>query len=624
MRARLALAAAAAIAAVSTVAPASVVPGETIRVSVTTGIQDARQANGDTPALSVPDTTSPALSLDGRWAAFSSDATNLVNGDTNGVADVFIRDLVTGTTTRASAAADGAQANGASYSPAMSVDGRWLAYASQASNIVNGDSNHAADIFLADLRKGTVRRISAARDGAEANGGSNSPFVSLFGEWVTFDSAASNLARGDDNDMTDAFVFTRRSARIRRLDAPDPPTDWSTPLVSWTHSASIGFDGHYLTYVAATKRVIPDAPQAPAGAPAGPPAVFDQPVASDVHVLNLRSGHDRVVPILLKDGKYRWLADHPAISADGKRAVFEAWNVVDPHSVPQNADPNADAPLEPDPLMANPVDHRQIVMYDLKSRTVNPFSRSGYGFPSNGDAFNPQISSEGHVITFASDASNIVPGDTNGVTDIFVVDTRERATSRISLGPDFAEANAQSVRPQMSYDGRSVVFASPSTNLVEGDTNGRWDVFLHDRHTEAPNASPRLTTPFLFTLAEGMRCQPPDNPACVPPEIRLINPLEETRLQLRARDPDGDELRFGILKTWAPALTADPADQVPDGMAVDPMTGLFTWTPAVQQAGPWKIAFWVEDMRGQAHFGVASYAIRDLRQMALCKAAEQC
>src|SRR5688572_1705857 len=122
MRARLIIATAAAFAAVWTLAPSSADPGSSFRASVNTA---EGRANGDTPARTVPDTTSPAPSQDGRWVAFSSDATNLVAGDTIRASDVFLRDLIRDTTRRVSVTEDGGQANGPSYSPALSVDGRW-------------------------------------------------------------------------------------------------------------------------------------------------------------------------------------------------------------------------------------------------------------------------------------------------------------------------------------------------------------------------------------------------------------------------------------------------------------------------------------------------------------------
>ena len=95
--------------------------------------------------------SSPAISADGRFVAFDSEATNLVPGDTNDASDVFVRDRQTGTTRRVSVSSGGAQGNGASFDPAISADGRFVAFNSDATNLVPGDTNGAADVFVRTL-----------------------------------------------------------------------------------------------------------------------------------------------------------------------------------------------------------------------------------------------------------------------------------------------------------------------------------------------------------------------------------------------------------------------------------------------------------------------------------------
>lgn len=102
----------------------------------------------------------PAISPDGRYVAFASSASNLVSGDTNGASDVFVRDRGTGTTTRVSVGAGGAQASGASDSPSVSADGRYVAFRSPASNLVSGDTNAAADVFVRDRGAAATTRMS--------------------------------------------------------------------------------------------------------------------------------------------------------------------------------------------------------------------------------------------------------------------------------------------------------------------------------------------------------------------------------------------------------------------------------------------------------------------------------
>jgi archaellum component FlaF (FlaF/FlaG flagellin family) len=127
--------------------------------------------------------------------------------------DVFVRDIVAGTTTRVSVASDGAQANGSCYEPSISADGRYVAFESLASNLVPGDTNAVPgdpwtglDVFVRDTVAGTTTRVSVASDGTEANGDTGEPSISGDGRYVAFESWASNLVPGDTNERYDVFV----------------------------------------------------------------------------------------------------------------------------------------------------------------------------------------------------------------------------------------------------------------------------------------------------------------------------------------------------------------------------------------------------------------------------------
>jgi WD40-like Beta Propeller Repeat len=149
---------------------------------------------------------SPTISGDGRYVVYYSDADNLVSGDTNGTFDVFVFDRQTTTTDRVSVGPGGIQGNGVSWRPTISDDGRYVAFDSDADNIVNGDTNNARDVFLYDRQSGMTRRLSVAPASAEANDDSDSPAVSADGSYVVFNSLASNLAAGDVNNARDVFI----------------------------------------------------------------------------------------------------------------------------------------------------------------------------------------------------------------------------------------------------------------------------------------------------------------------------------------------------------------------------------------------------------------------------------
>src|SRR5206468_8005529 len=139
----------------------------------------------------------PAPSADGRLVAFHSDATNLVAGDTNGATDVFVHDRQTGTTERVSVPSGGTEGNGFSAGPALSADGRFVAFHNTATNLVAGDTNGKTDVFVHDRQTGTTERVSVASDGTQGNGPSSGAALSADGGLVAFHGTATNLVAGD-------------------------------------------------------------------------------------------------------------------------------------------------------------------------------------------------------------------------------------------------------------------------------------------------------------------------------------------------------------------------------------------------------------------------------------------
>src|SRR5258708_3513103 len=144
----------------------------TERASVATG---GSQANGRSLA--------PALSADGRVLAFVSEAFDLVPGDTNGCRDIFVRDRIAGTTERVSVAPGGSQANGGSVAPALSSDGRFLSFVSDASDLVPGDTNASEDVFVRDRLLGTTERVSVSTAGVGGDDDTGQSSISADGRY---------------------------------------------------------------------------------------------------------------------------------------------------------------------------------------------------------------------------------------------------------------------------------------------------------------------------------------------------------------------------------------------------------------------------------------------------------
>jgi Tol biopolymer transport system component len=158
-----------------------------------------------------------AISANGRFVGFSSEATNLVAGDTNGAWDAFVRDRQLGATIRVSVGSGGIQAAGGGASPSLSVDGRFVAFTSSAEDLVAGDTNGVSDVFVHDRRNNVTRRVGMSSAGAEANAFTDSATISANGRFVVFTSAASNLVSGDTNGKPDIFVRDLERGTTRRV-----------------------------------------------------------------------------------------------------------------------------------------------------------------------------------------------------------------------------------------------------------------------------------------------------------------------------------------------------------------------------------------------------------------------
>jgi Tol biopolymer transport system component len=184
--------------------------------------------------------SSRAISADGRFVAFQSDASNLVAGDSNTSPDVFVRDRMTGTTERVSVATGGAQGNGSSTFASISGDGRFVVFSSGSTNLVAGDSNARWDIFLRDRKTGTTTIVSRNTAGVQADGNCYDPAISADGRFVAFHSFATNLAAGDTNSDWDVFVRACRPTRRNASASVQPKLRPSAAKAATPASAPTG------------------------------------------------------------------------------------------------------------------------------------------------------------------------------------------------------------------------------------------------------------------------------------------------------------------------------------------------------------------------------------------------
>jgi CSLREA domain-containing protein len=389
---------------------------------------------------------SPSMSADGRFVAFQSDASNLVPGDTNGRTDVFVYDRQSGTVERVSVASDGTQGDGGSGSPSLSPDGRFVAFQSDASNLVPGDTNGRSDLFVYDRQNGTVERVSVASDGTQGDSSSSDPSLSADGRFVAFQSDASNLVPDDTNGGTDVFVYDRQSGTVERVSVASDGTQGN----SSSNAPSISADGRFVAFSSDASNLITHS---------------DTNGCTDVFVYDRQTQMVKRVSVAKDGTQGNSSSNAPSISADGRFVAFDTASNLVPGDTNEGDD---------------------TFVYDQQDRTVERVSVASNGrqgdYGKSGGSW-PSLSADGRFVAFGSSASHLVPGDTNGVSDVFVRDRQNGAFERVSVASDGTQGDSSSGGPSLSADGRFVAFWSYASNLVPGDTNGVIDVFVCDRQS---------------------------------------------------------------------------------------------------------------------------------------------
>lgn len=401
----------------------------TVRVSVSTG---GGQSNNQSIESSI--------SADGRYIAFSSLASNLVENDTNGKFDIFVHDISTNQTARVSVSSDRTQGDGDSRFPSISADGRFVAFMSFSSNLVPGDINGTSDVFVHDKNTGETSRVSVTAQGS----GGNHPSISGDGRYVAFMS--DGLVPEDITIYGDIYVLDRETGSMSLVSVASDGTQGN-----WNHYyPSISADGRYVAFSSGSVNLVPD----------------DTNGMWDMFVHD-RTTRETVRVSVASDGTQGngHVNNYPSISANGRYVAFQstATNLVTNDNNNQS----------------------DVFVHKLETQETVRVSVSSTGDEGNGASATPVISSDGKYIAFVSNATNLIPNDTNlAAQDVFVHNLLTVETSIASLAHDNNQGNSWSNRPSISSDGRYISFASDATNLVVGDTNNTSDIFVRDRGEE--------------------------------------------------------------------------------------------------------------------------------------------
>ncbi|TVQ31479.1 MAG: hypothetical protein EA376_09380 [Phycisphaeraceae bacterium] len=386
------------------------------------------------------------MSADGRFVAFHSIASNLVPGDTNGAADIFVHDRQKGDTERVSLSSSGEEGDSHSVEPSISADGRYVAFESAAINLVPGDTNGRWDIFVRDRQTGVTERVSVSSTGEQGNHHSRRPSISADGRFVAFESDATNLVPDDTNGVRDTFVHDRQTGVTERVSVDSSGEQGN----SWSEHTSISSDGRFVAFHSIASNLVPD----------------DTNSAIDIFVHDLQTGVTERVSLSSKGEQGNGDSFSPSISADGRFVAFDsnATNLV--------ADDTNGA--------------RDIFVHDRQKGDTERVNLSSSGEQGNSWSERSSISADGRFVAFQSIASNFVPGDTNDAWDVFVRDRETGVTERVSVSSSGEQGDDSSILSSVSADGRFVAFMSLATNLVPDDTNDARDIFVHDRGAPLP------------------------------------------------------------------------------------------------------------------------------------------
>ncbi len=347
------------------------VTGETARVSVSS---TGQQANGNSQFC--------CISSNGRHVAFESEATNLVSSDSNSAADIFVHDTKTGETVRVSVSTSGQQGDASSWRPSISADGRYVAFQSDATNLVSGDSNSATDIFVHDRVTGKTVRVSVSSSGQQGNASSWRPSISADGRYVAFQSDATNLVSGDSNSATDIFVHDTKTGETVRASVSSGGQQGNSD----SSYVSISADGRHVSFHSSATNLVSG----------------DSNGHIDVFVRDLVA--NKTVRASVSSGGQQGDADShaPSISEDGRCVAFysDATNLV-------SGDGNSAA---------------DVFVRDMEKDETVLVSVSSSGQQGDATSQEPSISDDGRYVTFYSSATDLVSDDTNGYNDVFVHD----------------------------------------------------------------------------------------------------------------------------------------------------------------------------------------------------------
>ncbi len=408
--------------------------------------------------------TKPSMSSDCRYIVFASSADNLIAEAVNNNEHIYLYDRFADTMRLLSVSEGGEQGDRNSSDPVISADGKFVAFQSEARNLVpsdtNGDTDPSSgrDIFVYDVTLDTIERVSLRDNGGESNQASGEPSISGDGRYVAFQSSANNLVSGYAVGNTNVYVHDRTENTIVGISVPF--ADILTNRDSL--SPAISTDGTYVAFEFSVDR-----------------NDDDQDLNyryTDIYLYNTGSkAIERITGTKIGTDADGTKSEEPSISADGRYVAFES-NLEDIDFYDTN----------------KAVD---IFVYDRVEGTTRRVSANGStGGQDFRDSTNPSLSGDGRKVAFESMASNLVDSDTNNAIDIFMTDLATGEISLVSVNSEGVQGDGYSYLPALSHDGKCMVFQSAATNMVSGDGGSFDDIFVKEIEAIAPSSLASLAS----------------------------------------------------------------------------------------------------------------------------------
>jgi large repetitive protein len=516
----------------------------------------------------------PSISGDGRYVVFESDS-GLIEGRNYIQFEAYVHDRLKGTTELISEALDNSIANGRSGNVSISADGNFVAFESDASNLVENDNNNMGDIFVRDLRSQVTERVSVSSTGVEADNAvlNASPSISGDGRYVVFNSLATNLIDGKPVESFNPYMYIRDRLTNTTIRVTNQIT--GEPVEGY--NPKISENGKYLVFESSSMDLVPD----------------DSNFLNDVFVYTLETGLTERVSLTSLGEEADGMSYSPTISADGQMIAFV--------STARN--------LTYGSFIGN-ID-RLFLHNRLTGQTEHITVGLGEVEPDDHSS-RPMVSGDGRYVIFQSSANNLVDGDfadpnrTFGdQNDVFVYDSVTKHTERVVFPMDGQELNGASSFPAISSNGKVVTFQSKANTLVPHDSSPfSDDIFVSfdkkdvpvwpvDRAislTDISQNSVTLNWPLLENQGVlGYRIYQDDRKigfveaAVHSFKVDGLDPTKQYRFKIEAVNQSYNSSQNGPTLTTATEDKQAPVWPIDTKLNLDsvsPTTVTFSWTPA--------------------------------------------